>query len=172
MPLSCKSAACSDSTNDERVRYGGTWKLERDRLTTQLLIFIIEPMAEQCPGQLCMFGSPSICLLPDSTCSAALLVVVTGFKLVSVVCARCRSYARSSPLSHIFVRMYPVASSSYLLCMYGGSGTSLGSDQCAGHALADAALPFSSLNPVPPFLACRQSPGPLVPHRLGKQARS
>ena len=32
MPLSCKSAACSDSTNDERVRYGGTWKLGRGQV--------------------------------------------------------------------------------------------------------------------------------------------
>lgn len=158
-PANRLAAATAQMTNASDTGERGSSK--RDRLTTQLLIFIIEPIAGQCTEQSCMFGSPGMCLLPDSTCSAAIFVVVTGLQPVSVVCARCRSYARSSPLSHIFVRMYPVASllpAMYVCTVYGGSGTELGSDQCAGHALAGAALPFFSLNPVPPFLACRLVP--------------
>lgn len=156
-PANRLAAATAQMTNASDTGERGSSK--RDRLTTQLLIFIIEPIAEQCSEQSCMFGSPGMCLLPDSTCSAAIFVVVTGLQPVSVVCARCRSYARSSPLSHIFVRMYPVAS--LLPAMY---VCTVAAEQSSGQISALAMhwqmqhFLFFSLNPVPPFLACRLVP--------------
>lgn len=152
-PANRLAAATAQMTNASDTGERGSSK--RDRLTTQLLIFIIEPIAEQCSEQSCMFGSPGMCLLPDSTCSAAIFVVVTGLQPVSVVCARCRSYARSSPLSHIFVRMYPVAS--LLPAMYvctvaaeqsSGQISALAMHWQMQHFLFSLSIPFRHFSPV------------------------